>query len=123
MGKTKLIVGVAFLAGAVAASYPIASVEVANILLKDDIQDMASQFDVRTGYGSPKSNEDYRQAVVRKASEHGIDLEDSQVTVERSGAGRRSGLYIAADYTESFTFMGVDFDLHFTPSSEGSFSF
>jgi len=88
MPRFKIFLGLTVLALAVFAGYQVATVEIENVLLKDDIQDLASQFDTRTGYAAPKSDGDYRDMVVRKANEHGIDLQPGQVTVERSGSGR-----------------------------------
>jgi hypothetical protein len=123
MKKVTTLVGFILFALIAFAGYQIGSAEFANYLLKDDIQDMAAQLDLRTGYGQLKTDSDYRAAVVSRANEHGIDLDERQVTVRRGGGSHESSVYIAADYTVTYTVFGHDFDLHFTPSSEGKVMF
>ncbi|HLW86526.1 MAG TPA: hypothetical protein VKR60_15020 [Candidatus Sulfotelmatobacter sp.] len=119
----KVILGVAVLALAIIASYPVGSTELANRLLQDDINDLAAQLETRTGYGPSKSDDDYRNAVVRKATEHGIDLQPNQVTVELSGSAQESTIYLAADYSVPVSMLGFRFHLHFNPASRNSFRY
>ncbi len=49
MGKAKLILGLAVLAMAVVAGWPIASCELANLELREDLRDIAAQNAVRIG--------------------------------------------------------------------------
>jgi hypothetical protein len=122
MRNMKVILGVAVLALAVIAGYQVGSPELANHLLHDDITDLAAQLDTRTGLGS-KSDDDYRNAVVRKAMEHGIDLPPNQVTVERSVSEHESIIYIEADYSVPVRTLGFSFSLYFNPSSRKSLFF
>jgi hypothetical protein len=119
----KVILAVAVLTLAVIASYQVGSPELANHLLQDDITDLAAQLDTRTGLGTSKSDDDYRNAVVRKAMEHGIDLQPNQVTVERSVSEHESIIYLAADYSVPVRTLGFSFSLHFNPSSRKSLFF
>lgn len=56
--------------------------------------------------------------MIRKAKEHGVDLEPGQVTVRRTTSGESSTLYLAADYTAHVNLAIFSFSLHFTPSSD-----
>jgi len=92
--------------------------ELANINLRDDMQDMGSQLGTRLGLIAPPSDSEVAQAVIRKAREHGIELEPDQVIVRRVGSGPESSFYIAADYKTSVNLLLFSFRLHFTPSSK-----
>jgi hypothetical protein len=122
MRTFKIIAGLCLLVLIISPAFQIGSSELANLQLRDDIQDLASQFDTRTGYSSPKSDEDYQNAVIRKAKDHGIDLQPDQVTVERSGSGKESTIYLTAKYTVPVKLFGFSFDLHFVPASTKTFS-
>jgi len=45
-----------------------------------------------------------------------------QVTLDRTGTGLQSTVYLEADYVVPVTLPGFDFTLHFTPESEKRFS-
>jgi len=119
----KVMLGITVLALAIIAGYPVGSTDLRSRLLEDDINDLAAQLDTRTGLGTSKSDDDYRNAVVRKAMEHGIDLQPNQVTVERSVSEHESILYLAADYSVPVSMLGFSFNLHFNPSSRKSLLF
>jgi hypothetical protein len=117
MGKVKLILGLAVLALAVVAGWRIASCELANIELCEDMRDLAAQVGSRIGLTSQSTDEDFRRAVIRKAEEHEIHLEPEQVTVQRSGTDEAPIIYLAADYEVRVKLLGFSFTFHFTPSS------
>jgi hypothetical protein len=117
MRKPKIVLGIAVLVLIVMTGWQIASWELANVLLQEEIRDMASEAGVRVGFVIPRSDEDLSRAVVLKAKEHGIELEPAQVTVRRTGSGEKSTLYLAADYTVPVNLAFFSFRLHFTPSS------
>ena len=119
----KVMSGIIVLALAIVAGYPIASTELRSRLLQDDINDLAAQLDTRTGFGVSKSDDDYRNAVVRKAMEYGIRLQPAQVTVERSVSEHESIIYLAAEYSAPVSMLGFSYDLHFNPSSRKSLVF
>jgi hypothetical protein len=113
------MVSVFLLASIVLVGWRVGTREVANIELQDDMKDLASQLGSRIGYDSQKSEEELRDSVIRKAEEHGIDLKPNQVTVRRTGSGKSSTIYVAADYSEPINipfFPSAPFSLHFTPS-------
>lgn len=117
MRSIKIILVTALLALAVVVVWQVGSCEVANILLQGDMHDLASQVGVNVTYSSPRSDDDFRTAVVRKAKEHGIDLKPEQVTVQRPDAGGNTPMYLSADYSVTVDLPRYSFVLHFTPSS------
>ena len=117
MGKAKLIVGLAVLALAVIAGWRIASCELANFELHEDMRDLAAQIGGRIGLTPWSTDEDLRSAVVRKAKEREIQLEPGQVTVQRTGSNEAPIIYLAADYKVRVKLLGFSFTFHFTPSS------
>ncbi len=117
MGKAKLILGLAVLAMAVVAGWPIAWCELANLELREDLRDIAAQNAVRIGLAPPSTDEYLRSTVVRAAKEHEIQLEPEQVTLHRTGTAEAPILYLAADYNVHVKLPGYSFTLHFTPSS------
>jgi len=117
MRKVKLILGLAVLAFAGVAGWQIASCELANSELREDMRDLAAQVGTRIGLTPQSTDEDFRRAVVRKAQEHEIQLEPEQVTVERTGTDDAPIIYLAADYKVRVKLPGFSFTFHFTPSS------
>ena len=117
MRKAKLILGLAALALAVAVGWPIASCELANLELREDMRDLAAQVGTRIGLTPQSTDEDFRSAVIRKAQEHEIQLEPEQVTVQRTGRGEEPVIYLAAAYKVRVKRFGFSFTFHFTPSS------
>jgi hypothetical protein len=117
MEKGKLILGLAVLALAVIAGWQIASCELANLGLREDLRDIASQAGAYIGLVSFNSDEDFRTAVVRAAHSHDIQLEPEQVTVQRTGAVPAQSIYLAVDYKVRVKLPGFSFALHFHPTS------
>ena len=117
MQKAKLILGLPALALAVAVGWPIASCELANLELREDMRDLAAQVGTRIGLTPQSTDEDFRSAVIRKAQEHEIQLEPEQVTVQRTGSDEEPVISLAADYKVRVKRFGFSFTFHFTPSS------
>jgi hypothetical protein len=117
MGKGKLILGLAVLALAILAGWQIVSCELANIALHDDMRDLAAQAGAYIGLISFNTDEDFRNAVIRAAKEHEIQLEPEQVTVQRTGTVPAQTIYLAADYKARVALPGFSFTLHFHPTS------
>lgn len=118
MKRIKNLLLIAVLAFAVLGGWRAGSCELADLELQEDMLDLATQTGSYRYATGPRSDEDYREAVIRDAREHDIQLEPSQVTVRRTGSGTTSRMYLAADYTEPVTLAGHSFTLHFTPTSE-----
>ena len=119
MRNFKIILGVAVLVLAVSTGWQISAAVVANMNFQEDLRDLGSQAGAHVGVVVPPgSDEDAARAVIRKAKEHGIDLEPAQVTVRRIGSGETTTYYFAANYAVSIHLPFVSFNVRFTPSSE-----
>jgi hypothetical protein len=117
MRTVKIILGLAVLVFVSIAGWQIGACEVANIRLRDDLQDTATQSGVRIGLTNAKSDDDFRNAVLSKAQQYGIDLAPEQVTVQRTGSNITGTISLGADYTVPIRLPGFFFTLHFTPQS------
>jgi ABC-type sugar transport system substrate-binding protein len=117
VSKIKIILALAVLALIAVAGWQVASCELANIELRDDMKDLASQLGGRIGLTPPSSDEDFRQAVIAHAQKYGIELAPEQVTVQRNGSATNANIYLAADYTRTVDLAGFSFSLHFTPAA------
>lgn len=117
MRTVSIIFGLAILVFASIAGWQIGTCEVANIRLRDDMQDMASQSGVRIGLTTARTDDDFRNAVLGKAEQYGIELAPDQVTVQRTGSSVTGTISIGADYTVPIHLPGYSFTLHFTPES------
>lgn len=114
MKRIKSMMVIAALALAALAGWQAGSSEVANMELQEDMHDLASQVTTYNKYSVARSDDDYREAVIRRAENYDIQLKPSQVTVQHRGDGL---MYLAADYRVPVTLPGYSFVLHFTPSS------
>jgi hypothetical protein len=86
--------------------------------LRDDLHDLSSQVSAKIGLMDFKTDNDFRDAVIRKAERYDIYLQPEQITVRRSGTVKDPVVYLAADYQTRVRVLGYSFTLHFTPSSE-----
>jgi hypothetical protein len=118
MKKLAWIAGLIALALVLRVGWQIAAADIADRQLREDLRDMASQAGARIGLLELSSIDDFREAVIRSAKQHGIVLAPSQVTVQRTGAGVTAVIYLAADYTEPVNLPGFSFNLHFTTTSD-----
>jgi hypothetical protein len=117
MRTVKIILGLAVLVFVAIAGWQLGAAEVANIRLRDDMQDLATQSGVRIGLTGAKSDDDFRNAVLGKAEQYGIELAPDQVTVQRTGSSVTGTISIRADYKVPIHLPGFSFALHFTPAS------
>lgn len=97
--------------------WQIAAAELANVELREDMKDMAAHAGDRIGLINPRSDEEYRNGVVSKAKGYDIDLDPDHVTVERTGEGVATEIYLAADYDVPIHVSRFSFSLHFSPST------
>jgi hypothetical protein len=116
-GKVKLVLGLVVLAVIAIVGWQIGSSEIANLELQTDLHDISIQLASRVGMEAPNSDQDLRNAVIRRAEEHGIHLEPEQVTVQHVGSGKTEAIYLAAEYDVGVKLPGYSFTLHFSPSS------
>jgi hypothetical protein len=117
MGRAKLILGLAVLALAILAGWQIASCELANLEFREELRDIAAQGGARIGLLSFNTDEELRNAVIREAKKHEIQLAPEQITVERTGTPPAQTIYLSADYRARVALPGCSFTLHFHPSS------
>jgi hypothetical protein len=118
MKKLMFVVGIVVLALALNAGWQIASCELANRQLEEDLRDLASRNAERIGLSAPTSDDDLRNSVIQDAKHLDIVLDPGQVTVERSVKGASSVVHLAADYTARVRLLGFSLDFRFTPSSD-----
>ena len=114
MKRLKTILALAVIGFAILGGWRVGSSEVANLEFQEDLHDLASQRSFRFGNAPPKSEDELREAVIRKAHEYDIDLTPEQVTV------RTAPTYLAAEYSVPVNLPRMSFTLHFTPSSDRS---
>lgn len=119
MGKVKVIIGVALLSVALFAGWQVVSCELANAAFQEDLQDLSSQGGTRIGLLSASSEEDIRNTVVRKAQNHDIVIQPSQIIVDRRGTPEVPFVYLAVDYKARVNLLpGFSFEMHFTPATK-----
>ncbi len=118
MKRIKKLLMLAVLVFAVAAGWDAASCELAKMELQQDMLDLSKGVNSYSNTAVPLDDEGFRQAVIRKAQDHDIRLQPSEVTVRRSGEGSSTRVYLAADYTVPVDVLGYSFQLHFTPTSD-----
>jgi hypothetical protein len=117
VGKVKIILALALLALAICTGWQIGACGLANYELQDELKDVASLTATRIGWEPPSSDDNLREAVIRKAAQHDIRLEPQQIKVQRSGPPDAPKVEIAADYRVRVALPGGSLFLHFTPTS------
>ena len=117
MQNLKILLGLAIVAVTLVIGWQVGASVLANVELRDEMQDMASQMGGRIGLANPSSDDDFRRDLIRRARQHGIELTADEVTVQRSGAGLEADVYLAADYQVPINLLGLGFSLHFHPES------
>jgi len=90
MKKIKIILGLAAFYVLFSAFWQVGACELADIELKDDMKQMATQLGMRAGVSDIGSDADLRDTILRKAAQYGITLSPDQVTVLRDGYIARS---------------------------------
>lgn len=118
LAKLKIGLGAAVLFLVGNAGWQVASCEIANAELQDDMKDIASQMGVRTGYTDVRTDEQLRDTVLGKAENYNIALTAEQITVTRTGYGKDATIYLGADYEVPIHLpAGYSYVMHFSPSS------
>jgi hypothetical protein len=113
MGTIKLIFGLAIIAAAIFGCWQVIPPELANYQFQDDLRDIA----MMSAANPSRTDDDLRVAILAKAKDRNIPLQDTQVMVQRIGTPGAPAVYVAADYSVPVEFPGYSFTLHFTPSS------
>jgi hypothetical protein len=117
MKKIKIILGLAAFYVLFSAFWQVGACELADIELKDDMKQMATQLGMRIGVSDIGSDADLRDTILRKAAQYGITLSPDQVTVLRDGYGKNVILYFEAEYSVPIVLPGFSFAMYFNPSS------
>jgi hypothetical protein len=117
MQNAKLILGLVVLVLAIIAGWQMASCELANLQFREELRDIAAQGGARIGLLSFNTDAELREAVIREAKKHEIQLAAEQITVERTGTPPAEIIYLSADYRARVKLPGFSFTLHFHPSS------
>lgn len=117
MKKIKIILALVAFYVLISAGWQIGACELANIELKDDMRDMASQIGLRVGFSDVATDDELRETILRKAEKYNIALAPDQVTVLRDGYGKNANIYLAAEYTVPIYLPHYTFSIYFNPSS------
>jgi hypothetical protein len=113
MGTLKLILALAVIVAVGMACAQIVPPVLANYSFQDDLRQIA----IMGGSSPNRTDEDLLKDVLKKAKEHEIELEPTQVKVQRIGSPGAMAVFVAADYTLPVNLPGYSFTLHFNPSS------
>jgi hypothetical protein len=113
MGTFKAVFGFLVIIGALYAGFQIVPPELTNYSFQDDLRNVAM-----VGGANPRTtDQELVDTIIKKAQEHQITLVPENVTVQRIGTPGVNAVYVAADYFVPVSLPGIDFKLHFTPSS------
>jgi hypothetical protein len=111
MKTVKSLLGLAVVAGVVMVVIGIAPPYFSNYQFKDDVLQEARFANVSI---PPKSDEDIRNNLLRKAKEYDIPLKAEQIQISRSG----SDVLISAPYSVNVKFLtGQTYVLQFNPGN------
>jgi hypothetical protein len=116
-GKGKLLAGLLVILWLLYSGWQLGACEIANIELKDDLEDIAAQVGTKIGLDPIREDAVLRAMVVRRAEDYDISLRPEQVSVERTGAGDREVVRLRVDYRARIHLLAFSLTLHFTPSS------
>jgi len=109
----KMTFGLAVMAAMVIAGVKVVPVYFNNYEFEDAIKNEALQ----ATYSS-RSEEDIRDAVIKRARDYDITLTPKQVKVSRTGQYGNGSLFIEADYTVPIEVPGYSTVVEFHPSSK-----
>jgi len=113
--RSKLILSIVFLVGALFAAVKIIPVFVNNYDLQDAMQQEA-RFVFNPNTGRAKSPEEIRDDIEKKVTELGLPITDKQIQIlDDSGHIR-----ISADYTVSIDLVIYQLPLHFHPLADNT---
>jgi hypothetical protein len=117
MKKIKIVLGLVAFYFLFNAAWQVGACELANIELKDDLQDMSTQLGVRIGVSDIASDDELRTMVLRKAEKYNIALAPKEIIVMRDGYGKDANIYLEADYSVPIYLPHFTFSMYFNPSS------
>ncbi len=111
MKTLKALIGLAVLAGVVLFLIGVVPPYFANYQFKDDVVQEARFANVSN---PPKSDEDIRNNLMRKATEYGIPIKSEMIQINRQG----SDILISIPYTVDVKFLtGQTYRMQFNPGN------
>ncbi|HKF02836.1 MAG TPA: hypothetical protein VKB49_11005 [Candidatus Sulfotelmatobacter sp.] len=113
----KIIVGLVVFAFVMSTGWQLAACEFANYQLRDDLRDVATMGSSRLGVLAESSDGDLREAVIRRAGQHGIHLVADQILVQRSGTTEHPVIFLAAKYRARVVMPGFSLIFHLKATS------
>lgn len=113
--RMKMILAVAVVAAIVFSAFKIVPVYVNDYDLKDSMQQEA-RFMFNPNTGRPKSLDEVRSDIARKAQQLGLPLQSDDIQVAQDG----SKVSISADYTISVDLIVYQLSLHFHPQADNT---
>lgn len=118
MGKIKVILGILLFMLMMSTGWQLASCEFANYELRDDLKEIASLGGARIGLLAQSSDDDLRDAVIRRAAGHDIHLVREQIGVRRSGSVDNPKIFLVAKYRSRVVMPGMSLIFHLTATSK-----
>jgi hypothetical protein len=113
MGTIKMFLGVFVIVGGLYVAIKVVPPYFNNYEFQDSIKDEAT----RDSY-SPKTEDDIRKAVLKKAQQYDIPLTEDGIQVQRQGNQYSGTVIIRAPYVVHVDLPGYPMDLHFEASTE-----
>ena len=113
----KIIVGLVAFAFVIGTGWQLAACEFANYQLRDDLKDVATMGSSRLGLLAESSDADLRDAVIRRAAQHGIHLIPEQILVQRSGTTENPKVFLTAKYRARVVMPGISLIFHLKATS------
>lgn len=117
MRRIKFIIAATIFLLVLSTSWQIASCELANLELRDDMKTVAAMGGSRIGLMADASDEDLREEVVQNAASHGVRLSKNQIVVKRSGTPGNPKIFLSARYQSRVSMPGLSLVFHFTATS------
>lgn len=122
MGKIKAIVLLVILGCAIFVGWQVGACEWANAEFQTDLHNLAGNASISIGHYTPWTDDQFRDAILRKANEEGIVLQADQVVVQHPDSATGT-VYLEADYSKQINLPGYSFVMHFNPSSTKNSTF
>ena len=118
MGIVKIIAGLLIFLLVFSTAWQIASCQLANYELKDDLKDIAAMGGSRIGVMAGSSDDELRETVNRRAAGHDIHLARTQILVQRGGTEENPTVFLVVKYRARIVFPGASLVFHFRSTSE-----
>lgn len=113
MGTLKMFFGIFVIVAAVYVTAKLVPPYFNNYEFTDAVKDEAT----RDSY-TPKSEDEVRHAIFKKAQEYDIPLTEEEIMVQRSGMQYNGTIAVKAAYVVHVDLPGYPLDLHFDASTQ-----